>query len=227
MVKRIYLDIETLPPDELMRTSITVGMVRKLDRHFVSSERGDDEPCNDVEFRRLALFAEYGRLLCVGVRLEEEGKQERHGVLGQDKHTGVLHLNERATLRGFWKLFADFRVQRDVVIGHNVMDFDLPFIYQRSWVHGIQPSAELCFARYRSQPLYDTMREWAKWNQKRCISLRDLAKALQVDAAKLDGMSGDQVYDLFRAGAHERIVRYCLQDVEVVRAIYRRMTTSE
>lgn len=32
-------------------------------------------------------------------------------------------------------------------------------------------------------------------------------------------MSGDKVYDAFHAGEHEQITAYCLQDVEVVRAI--------
>jgi len=223
MIKRIYLDIETLPPDESLRASITVGTVRKLDCRFVAAERLDDEPCNDAEFRRLALFAEYGRVLCIGVCIEEEGKPERCGILGQDKQTKLLHADEQTTLRGFWKLLADFRPHRDLLIGHNILDFDLPFIYQRSWVNGIEPSVTPCFARYRSQPIYDTMREWAKWNQKRCISLCDLAKALRLDAAKLDGMSGDRVYEAFYSGEHERIAAYCLQDVAVVRAIYRRI----
>lgn len=224
MVKRIYLDIETLPPDESARADITVRTVRKLDRRFVASERRDDEPCNDAEFRRLALFAEYGRVLCIGVCIEEEGKPERGGVLGQDKQTKLLHADEQTTLRGFWKLLADFRPQRDLLIGHNILDFDLPFIYQRSWVNGIEPSIGLCFARYRSRPIYDTMREWAKWNQKRCVSLGDLATVLRLDAAKPDGMSGERVYEAFHAGEHEQIAAYCLQDVAIVRAIYRRMS---
>jgi hypothetical protein len=38
MVRRIYIDIETVPPDENVRAEITVGMVRKLDRRFVAAE---------------------------------------------------------------------------------------------------------------------------------------------------------------------------------------------
>lgn len=225
MVKRIYFDAETLPPDDAERPGITAGTVRKLDRRAANPERADDEPCSDDEFRRLALYAEYGRLLCVGIHIDEDGVPERRGVLGQDKHTGVLHLDERSTLRSFWRLLADFRPQRDLLIGHNVLDFDLPFIYQRSWIHGIAPTIELCFARYRSQPIYDTMREWAKWNLRRSISLNDLAKTLRVGITKTDGMSGDRVYAAYLAGEHTLIADYCMQDVDVVRAIYERISS--
>ncbi len=51
-MRRIYLDIETLPPPEEERTAITVRTVRRLDKAWVAPERGDDEICNDAEFRR-------------------------------------------------------------------------------------------------------------------------------------------------------------------------------
>lgn len=226
MLRRYYLDIETVPPCESQRALITVGMVRKLDKHFVDSDRPDNAACNDAEFRRLALYAEQGRVLCIGMIIEEEGKSERRGVLGQARDTRRLHADESSTLRGFWKLLAEFRPSMDLLIGHNILDFDLPFIYQRSWVHNIKPSVELCFARYRSRPIYDTMREWAKWNQKHYISLNDLARTLQLEIAKPDGMDGGKVYDAYQRDEHELVADYCLQDVEVARAVYQRLSNA-
>lgn len=222
-MRRIYLDIETLPPHEEERARLTVRTIRRLDKSFVAPERDADEACNDAEFRRLALHAEYGRILCIGVIIEAEGKPERCGVLGLSNATKHLHADEARTLRGFWKLLADFRSSRDLLIGHNILDFDLPFIYQRSWVCGVKPSVELCFARYRSRPIFDTMKEWAKWNQKQYISLKDLAKALKVEAVKTEGFDGSRVYDAYLAGEHQLICDYCLQDVEVSRAVYHRL----
>lgn len=224
MVKRIYLDIETLPPDENLRESITVGMVRKLDRRFVAPERGDDELCNDGEFQRLALHAEYGRILCIGVIVEQGGCETLRGVYGRDRETRAFHLDEARTLRGFWTMMRDFDLHRDIVIGHNVMEFDAPFIYKRSMVCGVAATVSLSFARYRRQPIYDTLKEWAHWDQRRYISLMELARVLKVEITETDGMDGSRVYEFYCAGKHEEIAAYCIQDVEVVRAVYRRMT---
>lgn len=73
----------------------------------------------------------------------------------------------------------------------------------------------MCFARYRSRPIYDTMREWAKWNQKRFISLADLACTLELEIAKLDNLDGEKVYAAYRQGERRLIADYCLQDAEI------------
>jgi hypothetical protein len=224
MVRRIYIDIETVPPDENVRAEITVGMVRKLDRRFVAAERGDDELCNDTEFQRLALHAERGRVLCIGVIVERDGCELLRGVYGRDRETRCFHLDEARTLRGFWAMMRDFDPRRDIVIGHNVMEFDAPFLYKRSMVCNVAATVSLSFARYRRQPIYDTLKEWAHWDQRRYISLVELARVLKVEETKTGWMDGSKVYDFYCAGKHEEIAEYCMQDVEVVRAVYRRMT---
>ena len=65
---------------------------------------------------------------------------------------------------------ASFRPCVDRIVGHNIYNFDLPFIYKRSVVRGVRPSIELNFARYRNQPIYDTMCEWEKWNLRHVAS---------------------------------------------------------
>lgn len=119
---------------------------------------------DDEQFRLLALHAEYGRVLAVGMIIEQEQQVVRCGILGRDRGEDQFHLDEARTLRGFWKLLADFDTRHDLIIGHNIMDFDLPFLYKRSRINRIQPGVLLNFARYRHAPIYDTMREWTHWN---------------------------------------------------------------
>jgi DNA polymerase elongation subunit (family B) len=203
---RVFLDIETLPPerDELRETHVSA----------------DDEE----QYRALALDGDWGRVLTVGLIVEREGREIHRGLLGRERQTGRFHLDEARTLRSFWKLLRDFDPRRDLVIGHNVFDFDLPFLYKRSVVHRVRPTVEFSFARYRSQPIYDTMYEWDKWRWgRRRASLDTLARVLGLESSKGE-MDGSRVYDEFRAGRHERIARYCMRDVELVRGVYQRMT---
>jgi hypothetical protein len=184
--------------------------------------------CADEQFRLLALHAEYGRVLAIGMLVEQDHQVIRCGVLGRDRGARRFHLDEVRTLRGFWRLLADFDARHDLIIGHNVMDFDLPFLYKRSRINRVHPGILLNFARYRHAPIYDTMREWTHWDPRAgLLSLTHLAEVLKVGMTKTAGIDGGRVYDEFLAGNHELIAEYCLQDVRMVRAVYYRMVFPE
>jgi hypothetical protein len=220
---KVFLDIETLPPDEEMRGQLTSEKIRKLLRKHI--EPGDHQGCTEEEFRGLALHAEYGRVLTVGVIMEKDNQVIHRGVLGRERQTMLFHLDEVRTLRGFWKLLKDFNTRHDLIIGHNVF-WDLKFLTKRSIIHGIKP-LKLSFAKFRSQPIFDTMQEWAAWDFSGGISLAHLAEILKVGVTKTEGMDGGQVYDQFCAGCHDLIAEYCLQDVECVRAVFYKLTDPE
>jgi Predicted 3'-5' exonuclease related to the exonuclease domain of PolB len=205
-MRRIFLDIETLPPE--------------------LCEHGCEAPCMDEEFRKLALKAERGRLLCIGLIVEEGGQILHRGILGRDRRTMSFHMDERRTLHGLWRLFESFDIRRDLVIGFNCFDFDLAFLYKRSTICRVRPAVVLSFARYRSAPIFDVMKEWERWSWNR-ISLHDLALSLNLKSSKDDGICGANVYDNFCAGRHEEIADYCMRDVELTKRIYSLMQFEE
>ncbi len=205
MIRRIFLDIETLPPSECGHPDCN----------------GRD-PCPDDEYHKLALKAERGRLLCVGIIIEQNGIILHQGVLGRDRATLRFHLDEAKTLRAFWKQFIGFDPRKDLVVGHNIYEFDLLFLYKRSVVHQVKPPVMLSFARYRSQPIFDTMKEWQKWAFGG-VSLADLAHTLNLPSSKQNGLDGSKVYEYFMRNKHVEIAEYCLRDVLLTREIYYRM----
>jgi 3'-5' exonuclease len=204
MVLKVYVDIETLPPEK---------------------EAGvDEEVCqrSEEEFRRLALDGDYGRVLTVGIIVERDREIIHQGLFGRERQNMLFHLDEARTLRGFWKLMREFNPSRDLVIGHNVF-FDLLFLYKRSIIQRVRPSVELSFARYRSQPIYDTMQMWNRWDYRKYITLDKLAKILGLESSKQQGIDGSKVYEHWCAGCHTEIAEYCMRDVRLVRDIYYRM----
>jgi hypothetical protein len=181
MSKRLFIDIETLPLPEELRASFNRALVSKL-------ENGHPEPlceagaeCTEEQFRRLALHAEYGRVLSIGMIVEQDEKIIHHGVLGRERQSLRFHLDEARTLRGFWNQLRAFNERQDLIIGHNIFEFDLLFLYKRSILNRVQPSVRLNFARYRSRPIFDTMKEWELWAWKRGIKLAELADVLQLE----------------------------------------------
>jgi DNA polymerase elongation subunit (family B) len=212
MTMRVFCDIETLPIEK---------------EYLVNFPKVCN--CDDEEYRKLSLTGEYGRVLTIGVIVEADGHVTQCGCLGRDRQTRCFHLQERKTLQAWWKLLQSFSPATDLLITFNGISFDLPFLYKRSIINRVRPTVNLSFARYRSQPLYDVMHEWNKWDPRKHISLDELARILGLTSPKEGGMDGSKVYERFCEGphTHEQLAEYCMADVRVLRACWYRMMYPE
>lgn len=195
-MKTLFFDIETIPTEESLRHSGLFEAQMQLDEADV--------------VKRLSLSAATARILCLAYALEPP----------VDSSVAILTGDEKEILRSFWKL----ATETNLFVGHNVLDFDLRFIYQRSIIHQIKPSRELPFARFRNAPIFDTMQEWSKWGREHA-SLDLLARALGIPSPK-ECLDGSKVYPYYRAGKLAEICEYCKCDVDTVRQVYRRLTFS-
>lgn len=192
-MKILFLDIETVPmPEALVE-------IQKKD-----PQQGVDEHA----IKRLSLSALTARILCIGYSIEPP----------QEAPVEVLYGDENEILRTFWELATD----TSLFVGHNILDFDLRFIYQRSIINQIKPSREIPFHRFRNSPVYDTMHEWTKWGRD-FVKLDLLAKSLNIPSPKED-LDGSKVFKYYQAGYLSDIYDYCKKDVDTVRKVYRKMT---
>ncbi len=144
-MKRIFIDIETLPTDEANRAFVE-GKLRKslLKRNLNFGETEFSERA-EIAFGETALQGSLGKLLCIGLAVDNNGRAEKPCVCGQDKATKKLHLDEAKTLTQFWNHLdrINFDAEFDLIVGHNILGFDLPFLYHRSMICGVKPSREL------------------------------------------------------------------------------------
>lgn len=213
---KLFLDIETLPAGEESHAKLEVLFEKK---------RKEDDLLEDF-LLRTSFDGAFGRIFCIGYAVDDGPLEAFAG-------------DEKKILEDFWELVS--KLDRDVpppsgnygyrsgygkqnnvlFVGHNVMDFDMRFIYQRSIVLGVKPSLEVSFARYRSDQIYDTMREWSKWSSS-SVGLETLALALDIPSPK-EGIDGSQVFDFYKQGRGAEIIEYCKRDVETTRALYQRM----
>jgi 3'-5' exonuclease len=193
-MKVIFLDIETVPTDQAL---LEHGLLEPQ----LQLNEGD-------LIKKLSLSATTAKILCLCYAMEPA------------VHTAieVLDGDEREIIRGFWTLAEDC----NLFVGHNILDFDLRFIYQRSIIHQIKPSRDIPFARFRNAPVYDTMQEWSKWGREH-VSLDALSKALGIPSPK-ESLDGAKVYPYYRAGKLAEIIEYCKRDVDSARKVYRRLT---
>lgn len=193
----LYLDIETLPAPDRLKP--------------VVQEQYDRQPGRSASFedyyRGTALNANFGQILCIGYARD-------------DAPTKVLQGDEAEQLRTFWTIAAD----ADLLVGHAILNFDLPFIIKRSIILGIQPSKTYTLTREGASGVFDTKKAW-DIGAGPAISLDVFAKIFDLPTSKI-GIDGSQVYDFFLEGRLDEITAYCARDVDLTRSIYLRLTQS-
>lgn len=82
-----------------------------------------------------ALDALTGRVVCIGMLIDDGAQLEELAITGE---------NEVNILTEFWATIRP----TDVIVGHNVHEFDIPFIRQRSWILGIRPSRTIDLRKF-------------------------------------------------------------------------------
>lgn len=203
---KLFLDIETIPAPESFKDELAKG-IQPQDLNLESIQKWEEKI--EDEYLKTSLNGNFGRILCIAYIKEIPPDMERDIIKGK----------ESAILKKFWEVAKDV----ELFIGHNILDFDLKFIFKRSVVHRIKPSREITFARYRSSPVYDTMQEWRKWDtREKMIGLDKLARVLGLHSSK-GVLDGSKVYEFYKQGRLEEIYKYCMDDVELTREIYNRL----
>lgn len=200
---KLYFDIETLPAGPESEP-----VIREMYEKYRTTSFGPGAKDFDSFFRATSFDGAFGRILCIGYAVDDEP-------------TKVFHADdEKQILKDFWQEAE----KAELFIGHNVFDFDLPFIYQRSIVHQVKPLRQIPLRRFTNDIVFDTYQEWTMWSRTHSKgSLDRLAKAFGLPSSKKD-IDGSQVYDYFRAGKIKEILEYCKRDVELTREIYKRLT---
>jgi hypothetical protein len=160
-MRRLFLDIETIPAGEEGMEALKILFEKKKIKK--NKKEGNNEHADFEQYLLGTSFdGSFGRIICIAYAIDSDPVE----CLSSDG-------NEAEMLKKFWEIvnsisvparnpqWPDYGVQ---FIGHNVMDFDLRFIYQRSIVNKVKPAYNLNFARYKDYPIYDTMKEWSKWS---------------------------------------------------------------
>ncbi len=163
-------------------------------------------------YERSAFDGTFSRIVVIGVLVFSDAMVPQGAIAWYGD-------NEIEVLRQFWDRMGQLRPS--LIITHNGLGFDLPFIKKRSIIHQIKPPFDINLAKFRSDPVYDTMAIWSNWDMRGWVKLDVLAKALNVDTKS---GSGSQVAEMWEQGLRKETAEYCLQDTFVTYACYCRMT---
>lgn len=175
----------------------------------------------DAAYRKTSLDGAFGEICVIGWAIDDGAPQ---AVFSDN--------NERLVLTVFAEALAKQIKPSDnfstTVIGHNVVNFDLRFITQRSIIHRVRPHMVIGRAAmakpWETEKVFDTMVQWS--GAGKTIKLDKLCKALDVPTPK-NGIDGSKVWDFVRSGKIRDVAEYCKRDISATRDVFRRMTYSE
>jgi len=232
VLPRAYtMDIETLTlPDFRERVGPQLEKLLKLGNMRLEQQQRyledivvEEERCYQLG----SLSATSGRILSIAVHegpmagldfgVEQRSREVVFGITEDGEEQ-----NEKKSLLSFLEFMKDFDCDTDEIVGHNLLGFDLPFIFQRCLVNNIVAKPMIDLGEYRVRGVFDTMHAW--WlGAKRFVSLDDVAWALGIESSKTATAEGSKVFELYQAGKLAEIREYNLNDVRVTRQVYERM----
>jgi 3'-5' exonuclease len=218
---KVVLDIETVqaPREEWARIAgldpIFENVAEGGDDLFVHAEANGRRQVEDEQYEKSSFDGTFSRIICIGMILLTDSMEAQGAVSWYGK-------NEKGLLQQFWTKVGQIRPA--LYITHNGLGFDLPFIKKRSVIHQVKPPLEISLAKFRTDPVYDTMAVWSNWDQRGWAKLDVLARALNVETKS---GSGKQVAEMWARGQGKDIADYCLQDTYVTYACYCRMNFRE
>ena len=212
----LVIDVETAPvePDlESLPKAMQDAWKSKARKHCP-----EDVAPQDYFFDRAAIFAEFGRIVCISVGYFLKDDKSADGLNFRIK--SFSGREETPVLEGFIDLLnhPHFNKPEIRLAGHNIKEFDVPYICRRALVNGLMLPKILDISGRKpwETNLVDTMNLWKFGDYKNYTSLALLTSLFGLPTPK-DDIDGSEVGAVFwHEDDVDRITRYCQKDVLAV-----------
>ena len=220
-MKTLFFDIETIPSqlpgirEEFAAAVVAPGQFKKPDSiaEWLAANR-------DAEAEKAWLNTSFdggiGQVCVIGFAVDDE---PAHAYAVTDLSNDA----ERKVIQDFFCALTDAGPAQ--FVGHNVIGFDLPFMWKRAMVLGIKPP--WTFPRNPkpwSEAVVDTMLLWDATQRAGC-SMDRICRLMGIPGK--GDMDGSKVWPYVQAGRIADVAEYCKQDVQRTRAMHKRMTFTE
>ncbi|ASB48580.1 3'-5' exonuclease [Alkalitalea saponilacus] len=204
----LFVDIETVPQYPGFQ-DLDVDFQQLWEKKSSYFRKEDQTPADVYE--RAGIYAEFGKIVCIsaGIVFSKNGERffKAKSFAGHD---------EKLLLTEFGQMLTAFTSEKDRnICGHNVKEFDIPFIARRMIINGVSLPAELDVAGKKPWEVkfIDTLDLWKFGDYKHYTSLALLTKILNIPTPK-DDIDGSQVASVYYEENNlERIAVYCEKDV--------------
>ena len=211
----IFIDIETVPQfASFQQLSATMQELWAIKHATLKIE---NETPEDGYLKRAGVYSEFSKIICISLGFFHTDKDKQHRMF---RVKTISANDEKVLLDDFLKMihksFPD--AERFHFCGHNIREFDVPFICRRLLINGFELPEILDFSGKRPWEMQDidTLQLWKFGDYKNYTSIKLLTEILGIPTPKddIDGKDVCRVY--WQEHGLARIVEYCQKDVVTV-----------
>lgn len=228
--KILFLDIETVPQQANL-SELPASLAHLWEEKFNliqkrMPEKYGTETSAEEGFKTSAgIYAEFGKIVCISV-----GFIYYKGLEMFFRTKSFAGKDERIILHDFASMLSKFcSTKEHTLCGHNIKEFDIPYICRRMLINGIVLPSILQISGKKPWEItfIDTLELWKFGDYKNYTSLKLLTEVFGIPTPK-DDIDGSEVAGVFyNDGDVNRIAVYCQKDVLATAQVFLRMNNFE
>lgn len=187
-----------------------------------------EEEIDVLYSQKAGIYSEFAKVVCISVGYFVTKKKQ---ILGFRVKSFSGH-DEANILKSFSRLLKSHfdKPNKQALCGHNIKEFDIPFLCRRMVIHGMKVPKMLDIAGkkpWQVDHLIDTLNLWRFGDYKNYTSLALLSTILGIPSPK-DDIDGSQIHDAYwNQNDLPRIMRYCEKDVFTTAKVFLRLMNVE
>ncbi len=221
----LFIDIETVSASAALG-ELNERLQQHWNRKSATFRNEEGKTPEELFENRAAIFAEFGKVVCIGMGAFYENKQLELCF----KVTSLSGTDETGLLTGFTKVLSEHKSGKNLILcAHNGKEFDFPYLCRRMLVNGLPLPNVLNISGKKPWEInhLDTMELWKFGDYKHFTSLDLLGAVFNIPSSKsgLDGSEVSRVY--YESGDINAIRKYCEADVVVLAQLYLRLKGAE
>ncbi|MEI8060212.1 MAG: ribonuclease H-like domain-containing protein [Ferruginibacter sp.] len=206
----ILIDIETVP--QFHKFDMLDDIWKKLWEEKTQRSLPDFTSAAEFYPQRAGVMAEFAKIVCIST-----GFFVKQGTAVQFRIKSFYGDDEKILLQNFVATLNKIETKNNkwCFAGHNIKEFDIPFICRRLLINRLNIPAYLDFQNMKpwDTNIIDTFQYWRFGDYKNFTSLKLLAAALGVPSPK-DDIDGSMVAVVYWEEKNiTRIATYCEKDV--------------
>lgn len=221
----LFLDIETVSKEKCFKDLPDVFKTLWNKKHH-QLIRDDSSSLEESYTDRAAIYAEFGKIVCISC-----------GYLAKENDKDTLRIksfyndDEAVLLKEFAEMLRNnySDIQSQTLCGHNIKEFDIPYLCRRMLINGIKLPDILNINGKKPWEVnfIDTLQLWKFGDYKAYTSLNLLAALFDIPTPKddIDGSMVGKVY--WEENDLDRIKIYCQKDVVTVVRLLQKMEGDE
>lgn len=212
----LYIDIETVSQHKSF-DDLSDKVKHVWEKKYTTSTILNQLEVPESYTQKAAIFAEYGKIICISIAMYDKANDTF-------RLKSFYSKDEKELLTSFHQFCSNLK-RKFIFCGHNIKEFDLPYICRRLLINQLSIPSILDFQDKKPWEIemLDTLQLWKFGDFKNYTSLETLTTIFDIPTPKND-IDGSQVgYVYWEEDNLERIVAYCQQDVIAVIQLYRKL----